>query len=67
MTIRWHWRNFVPAVVGGKGVLATSSSDHEELRRVAMAAIKAFDNKPSISNATTHAAEPTTVPAMPAA
>jgi hypothetical protein len=36
---------FVSAVIAGMGVLATSGSDREELRRVAVVAVKAFDKK----------------------
>jgi AcrR family transcriptional regulator len=54
---------FVSTVIAGMGVFASSGSDREELRRIAMIAVKAFDKKPSVSDATTHAAEPTTMPA----
>jgi AcrR family transcriptional regulator len=36
---------FVSAVIAGMGVFATSGADREELRRVAMVAVKAFDKK----------------------
>jgi hypothetical protein len=58
---------FVSAVIAGMGVLASSGSDREELRHVAMVAVKAFDKKPSVLNTITDATEPTIVPAMPAA
>jgi len=58
---------FVSAVISGMGVLAASGSDREELRRVAMVAVKVFDKKPRVSTPTTDAAEPTIVPTMPAA
>ena len=53
---------FVSVVITGMGVFATSGSDREELRRLAMIAVKAFDKKPGVSNPTADAAEPT-VPA----
>jgi AcrR family transcriptional regulator len=37
---------FVSAVIAGMGVFATSGSDREELRHIAMVAVKAFDKKP---------------------
>ena len=58
---------FVSAVIVGMGVLATSGAHRDELREVAMIAVKAFDQKPSVSNPTPDAAEPTIVPGMPTA
>jgi AcrR family transcriptional regulator len=57
---------FVSAVIAGMGVFATSGADREELRRVAMVAVRAFDQKPSVSNPT-NAADPTLIPAIPSA
>jgi AcrR family transcriptional regulator len=56
---------FVSAVIIGMGVLASSGSNREELRRVAIIAVKAFDNKPSVLKTATDAADSTIVPTMP--
>jgi AcrR family transcriptional regulator len=57
---------FLSAVIAGMGVLATAGAHRDELRDVAMVALKAFDRKPGASDNISDAAAPTIVPAVPA-
>ena len=58
---------FMSAVIAGMGVLASAGADRDELRRVAMVAVKAFDKRPTRSHRVADTADATIAPIIPAA
>jgi AcrR family transcriptional regulator len=49
---------FVSTVIAGMGVLATSGAHRDELREVAMVAVRAFDKRATVLNSVTDVGDP---------